>query len=668
MRHTVSPNSRPHKSDAQWLVILSFVFFLFTLLILSGPQSSLGLQQDWAYPSGYDPHGGYVDRITFKVYPSEDLYQAIQNLQVGGVYSYDDELDPLTFDINQLAEIEAHPDIEMTSEPGTSYRQFTLNCQRFPTNLTGYRVALAYALDKYQVVENARHGFAQVMDNSIPLAFEFWSYEDLMASHFYTEDIVSANATLDAAHIIDTPDSPHPGWRYYDADMSGNWTLGDKRGDTWAADGLKIELWVSATYCACSDFLSTLSLIASMEKCGLEGVLVEVDFNTLITGLESGEYNVGCFKWTINPLGIPTLLYDFFHTEGEDNSFFYRYNNSEYDYNCTQFMSAPTRLEARNWAWNCCRILIADMPMIVCYNLENIHMYRTDIWEGYVNQVGIGPMGGNPYTYQSIRLKPEFGGPFGCIPTEYVTILSEGMDYTNMILSSSEYSQTIFDLIYSKLWRIDPLDPLTAPAPDLAYAWTLEPTTASGDVQEGMKYTFYLFENITWHDGTPFTAEDVQYNLMNIHKWGTETSENVASIYRVDIPDDYTIEIYSNESDYVTFTQATSVQILPKHIWLPYEAENFTWTPESINDFTGTGCYQWVARIIGQEIILDRYEDWHFAVEHPERPPCGLNLYFTQILIVAGIGGFIIAIQVLILGLLLHRRRKAQAKKGEPTT
>ncbi|MFX1319424.1 MAG: ABC transporter substrate-binding protein [Promethearchaeota archaeon] len=638
-----------------------FVVIGFIVLLLGSSMTqpiSSGIHADWTYPSGYDPHGGYVDRLTFKVYPSEETASALLALVAGDVYSYDERIPHQT-----VRELQTYPAIEVTSELGSDYRQFTLNCQRFPTNISGYRRALAYALNKSQVVENARDEYATVMDNPIPLCFEFWSYEEQMTEHFYLEDIANANATLDAAHIIDTPDSPHAGWRYFDANMDGNYDGGvDKRGDLWAPDGLKIELWTSAGYYP--DFLAALSLLTGMEKCGLHAEIVEVDYNALVAGLETGEYNIGNFAWNINSPGTPTLLYDFFYSEAANNLFFYRFNNSEYDYNVTQFMNAPTRLEARNWAWNCCAILMAEMPMIVCYNDWNIHAVRTDIWEGYIPQVGVNRMGGNPYTYQQVRLKESAGGPFGCFPTEYVTVLSEGMYLTNTILDTSSYTQTVLNLIYSKLWQIDPLDPLTELAPDLAYNWTLTPTTVAGDIQEGMKYTFHLYENVTWHDGTPFTAEDVQYSLMTIHPWGTITAENVASIYRVDIPDNYTVEIYSNETGYVTFAKATDVQILPKHIWSPYEAENFTWSPATAEDLTGTGCYQWVTRVVGQYIILDRYADWHFAVIQPPRPPClptGPGPLFYGILVIVVI---IILVQVGVLGFLWYRHHRTQAIKG----
>ena len=222
--------------------ILGTLFLVAILCSIANIQSGIvSVKALWTYPSGYDPHGGYVDRLIFIVYPIEDMSSAFWALQAGTVNSYDEQIP-----YQEVPELAAHTAIEVTSEPGTRYRQFTLNCARFPTNITGYRKALAYALDKPAVVENSRGGFAQVMDNPIPLAFEFWSYEDQMTSHFYAEDIASANATLDAAHIIDTPDSPHPGWRYYDTDGSGTWTPGDKRGDQNAPEGLSIELLVSA--------------------------------------------------------------------------------------------------------------------------------------------------------------------------------------------------------------------------------------------------------------------------------------------------------------------------------------------------------------------------------------------------------------------------------------
>src|SRR5260221_10400315 len=50
--------------------------------------------------------------------------------------------------------------------------------------------------------------------------------------------------------------------------------------------------------------------------------------------------------------------------------------------------------------------------------------------------------------------------------------------------------------------------PDLTPLPNLAKSWTVSP--------DGKTYTFKLQENVKWHDGAPFTADDVVFSVM---KW-----------------------------------------------------------------------------------------------------------------------------------------------------
>jgi len=59
-------------------------------------------------------------------------------------------------------------------------------------------------------------------------------------------------------------------------------------------------------------------------------------------------------------------------------------------------MAAPTYEEAKQWAWNCSKILLEDMPMLTCYTNPVIHAYRTNRWTGYVKMPGLGVIGENP--------------------------------------------------------------------------------------------------------------------------------------------------------------------------------------------------------------------------------------------------------------------------------
>jgi peptide/nickel transport system substrate-binding protein len=99
--------------------------------------------------------------------------------------------------------------------------------------------------------------------------------------------------------------------------------------------------------------------------------------------------------------------------------------------------------------------------------------------------------------------------------------------------------------------------------PDLAVA---VPTSANGGVSpDGLKVTYRLRQGVTWHDGTPFTAEDVKFTwqlIMN-RKVNIVSREGYDRISAVDTPDPYTIVVTFKEyyAPYLTLFST----ILPKH-------------------------------------------------------------------------------------------------------
>lgn len=414
--------------DAQWraLGLLCLIAIFVFLPIMTDASPNIMREADWSYLSGFNPHGPFIDRVVWIVYPVEDQTSALLALQMGQVQAYDE---PIPTDA--IPGLEATPGVEVTSELSYIYRHFTIDCHNFPTNITGYRRALAYALDKNAVTEVSSGGFGEPMDGAIPVSNSFWTYEHQMPYHYYMKDIVSANISLDTAHFIDTPDSPHPGWRYYDADHSGNWTLGDIE-----SDECEIEIMCAASFDPLIQ--ACLILVAGMEECGLKASIVQVDFASMSFQWPE-KYWLAYITWSIPPPGDPTLLYYLFYSKG-GWSLFYHYNNSAYDYNITQMMNAPTKLDARSWAWNCSQILLNDVPMITCYNDAFIHAYRTDTWEGYVNMMGMNRLSDNPWTLRNIRIKEELGGPWGLtFPVEYTLVLTGGMHTTNCLKDDSVF-------------------------------------------------------------------------------------------------------------------------------------------------------------------------------------------------------------------------------------
>ncbi len=55
--------------------------------------------------------------------------------------------------------------------------------------------------------------------------------------------------------------------------------------------------------------------------------------------------------------------------------------------------------------------------------------------------------------------------------------------------------------VYNRLGRLNPLDGLGMIIPNLATEWEV--------ADDGLAYTLQLREGVTFHDGSPFSAEDL---------------------------------------------------------------------------------------------------------------------------------------------------------------
>jgi peptide/nickel transport system substrate-binding protein len=122
-------------------------------------------------------------------------------------------------------------------------------------------------------------------------------------------------------------------------------------------------------------------------------------------------------------------------------------------------------------------------------------------------------------------------------------------------------------------------------------------------------YTFELEEDVKWHDGEKFTADDVvftfEYTKDHPYQWVDNTIVSSA-----EAADEYTVKLYLTESYAAFLTNIAGTQpILPKHIWEGVDApEEFTGEEAVI----GTGPY----RIIDYSkehgtYLFERFDDYY---------------------------------------------------------
>lgn len=146
----------------------------------------------------------------------------------------------------------------------------------------------------------------------------------------------------------------------------------------------------------------------------------------------------------------------------------------------------------------------------------------------------------------------------------------------------------------------------------VTYDWNLNPKPAlatSWKVSaDGKLITFGLRKGVKWHDGQPFTAEDVKFSigvLKQNHPRGRATFANVDEI---DTPDAHTVVLHlSKPAPYMFKALAASESpIVPQHVYAGTDVR----ANENNTKPIGTGPFMLKEWQKGSHIILERNPDY----------------------------------------------------------
>ena len=139
------------------------------------------------------------------------------------------------------------------------------------------------------------------------------------------------------------------------------------------------------------------------------------------------------------------------------------------------------------------------------------------------------------------------------------------------------------------------------PLPNLATSWEISP--------DGLTYTFHLAKNAKWHDGEPFTADDVIFTtrdmLPEVHARARVNFSQVAS---VEAPDPHTV-VFRLKTPYPGFIYAfetSSAPMMPKHIYAGTDYRN---NPANARPI-GTGPFRFKEWQRGSIIRMERNPDY----------------------------------------------------------
>jgi peptide/nickel transport system substrate-binding protein len=183
----------------------------------------------------------------------------------------------------------------------------------------------------------------------------------------------------------------------------------------------------------------------------------------------------------------------------------------------------------------------------------------------------------------------------------------------NPLMVHIEVDDGVHFSVFDALFRIDPQGVIQ---PNLAVE---VPSQKNGGISEdGLKWRIRLRDDVRWHDGKPFSAEDVKFTLElitnpNFRSWRTAGHALVRDIAVVS-PTEISWRMEEAFAPYSSFL--TETFIVPKHILEKEPNPNNTAFNQAP---VGTGPFKWGKRVAGDHLELVANPEYFGEGPHIER-------------------------------------------------
>lgn len=169
---------------------------------------------------------------------------------------------------------------------------------------------------------------------------------------------------------------------------------------------------------------------------------------------------------------------------------------------------------------------------------------------------------------------------------DYGGIYREGLvgrpRYINPILAQSDVDRDLASLIFSGLVSFTVEGEAK---PDLAESWEI--------LEDGLSYLFYLRQDVRWHDGRPFTADDVVFTVETIQHPDYPGPPHLAQLWRavkVRKIGRWAVK-FTLEEPFAPFLEYMSLGILPEHLLKDIPPSELPRAPFNLQP-VGTGPFQ----------------------------------------------------------------------------
>ncbi len=315
-------------------------------------------------------NGPFVDALVFKVITQPD--QQVLALQNDQIDTIGDMVNP-SF-LNTLMQ---NQNIEVANLKRNGYGSLVINCAKYPLNITAFRRAFAFAPDKYAISDDVWSGLSSPQDSVVP-AMNPFSIESQLTYTYYEANMALGNQPLQNAGFLGVDSDG-----YREAPEGSDFSV-----TTECAQSLLIALQVDQI---AANALSAL---------GVDGGYSPVDFYEYLNQLYFyGDFDMVFLGYSFSDLDVDWLTYDYCSEYADVPYYNYpSFRNSSYDSWREQLINSTSFEDVREAAIEMQRILVYQCLMVLCYENTLFSAYRTDRFDGFVDDVSRGYRVGEPAT------------------------------------------------------------------------------------------------------------------------------------------------------------------------------------------------------------------------------------------------------------------------------
>ncbi|MFW9980141.1 MAG: ABC transporter substrate-binding protein [Candidatus Thorarchaeota archaeon] len=595
-------------------LVAVFLFMIMSPILVSAQTDTVPLK-----------NGAYVDKLVYSVITQDD--QQVLALQ-------DDEIDLIggMVDPSFLDTLIEAEDIDVADVLRNGYGYVVINTAKYPYNITDFRRALAFALDKEAISDDVWDGLSQPLDSCVPDVNPY-SIEGQLPYTYYEANVALGNDMLDAAGFDDIDDD---GYRE-------------------APDGSEFDVLVECAQSSPIAIEVGQKVAEALTALSVEAVSVPTDFYEYLNRLYfHGDFDMVFLGSSFTNFDVDWLAYEFWSEYADEPYWnFANFRNATYDSWRDQLLHATDYEDVYEAAIEMQRIWVHASPMIICYENVLLSAYRTDRFEGFINDVSDGVPGW--WTNYKVHLKDALGGPFGGT-FRWANPLD--LDTFNFMVSSSAYTMNVLGELYDSLIIQDPdgNDVMW-----LAETYEAETHDDNPAVPEGYtRFTFDIIQNATWTDGALITGEDIAFSLNYFrdapgNPYGADLSEMTAAY----APTTYTVVVEFGSESFWHLHTVGYKPIIPKHFFQEIGLDGWNlWNPDPPNEAMITsGPYNVSDYVAGEFVELTRYDNYFYALSGSSTGPSGPTTEPDPVFLAIVAGAVGASVVILVGGYVLMRQR-----------